>query len=54
MQILERQDAARKLFSDKLEENTRVCKGWKTWFSNTTNLWNPDGGAVAFQDDSGI
>lgn len=55
MQILERQDAARKLMTPaKLSENTRVCRNWKKWFANPKNYWHPEGGVIGFQDDSGI
>lgn len=57
IQVLERQEDALKLLESsphRLEEVQRTCKNWRKWFSDPHNFWHPEGGAQAFQDDSGV
>lgn len=57
IQVLERQEDAVKLLEaqpHRLEEIHRTCNNWNKWFSNPDNFWHPEGGATAFQDDSGV
>ncbi|KAI1206116.1 multicopper oxidase-domain-containing protein [Annulohypoxylon truncatum] len=52
IQLMERQQELVEMMTDeRLKEPRRVCDNWNTWFSDTSNHWNPNG---PFQDDSGI
>lgn len=55
LQILENQAKLKKSMTPgRLKEVERGCRNWDLWFSDHSNFWHPDGGALGFQDDSGI
>ncbi|KAI9699786.1 MAG: hypothetical protein M1836_002821 [Candelina mexicana] len=55
LQILERQHKYKEMMNpERLADTKRICNEWKTWYNTTENFYNPAGGKLGFQDDSGI